>query len=218
MKWLATKLNKAGVIQEDILRIITLCYLYTSSDLQLGQACHLVDVWDNIEKDLCDEFEPVELRDQFISEVPHISQSHLDWWSKHIDTSKEIDLIRTSSGTDWISSILLRCKLTSFSQPKQTKYDNFSQFLQYVTTNDVAGYVNNPQLLALKSLQTEGFLKSSEPPINRYVFTQGSKNRKHKTTTNPNTQPKFFFSELPKIVEHCLSHMRFPIRMRGPTP
>ena len=36
------KLRRAGVTQDKALKIGTLCYLHTSSDLQLGQACHLV--------------------------------------------------------------------------------------------------------------------------------------------------------------------------------
>ena len=69
---LSAKLHKAGVPQKDILRIIVLCCLYTSSDQQLGQVCHLVDVWNNEDEGLAEAFNPPELRDQFMSDAPHL--------------------------------------------------------------------------------------------------------------------------------------------------
>ena len=47
--------------------------------------------------------------------------------------------------------------------------------------------------MAIKSLQIEGLLKSNEPPIERYEYMTGNKNRKSKTETNPPTSNKLFF-------------------------
>ena len=87
--------------------------------------------------------------------------------------------------------MLLQGKLTSFPQYKQTLYDNLSQFLQYVPTVRLQSYTTGRQFLALKSLQIEGFLKSNEPPIHRYAYAKGDKNRKIKTESHPRSASNF---------------------------
>ena len=141
---------------------------------------------------MLEKYTPVELRNYFKREVPGIVTSHLDWWSAHIHKSKDLKLMHEYSGAAWIPSVLLQGKLTSFSQHEQTQYDNLSQFLQYVKTGRLQSYTNGCQLLALKSLQIEEFLKSNEPPMHRYVYTKGDKNRKTKTETNPKSGAALF--------------------------
>ena len=141
-------------------------------------------------------------------------QNHLDYWSDRIYESKELELMHVRPCAGLVPSVLLHGKIKSFPQIKQTEFDNLSQFLQYVPATHLDGYTTGPQFKAVKSLQTEEFLKSSEPPINRYKHKKGDKNRKTKTDTNPTTGPNFFLQwiarncgtlavphELPKLEE-----------------
>ena len=118
-------------------------------------------------------------------------QNHLDYWSDRIYESKELELMHVRPCAGLVPSVLLHDKIKSFPPIKQTEFDNLSQFLQCVPATHLDEYTTGPQFKAVKSLQTEEFLKSSEPPITRYEHKKGDKNKKTKTDTNPTSGPNF---------------------------
>ena len=79
MDKLSTELHYKGLDLDVNMRIVTLAYLLTSTDKQLGQANHLVNVWRDMDETSLEEYKPEELRNQFISEVPVMVQNHLDY-------------------------------------------------------------------------------------------------------------------------------------------